>query len=166
MAELLVQLTKRADGGAVIRCVRADGSVTWQRHQGPQAAFFPLHDLSHYAVESELGFRSGFYGLLAAGWNMEETDGKSMRGTLPDEAIAVEHIVGMLGLERARGAAWSAAEFNEQAANFAAAAGRSAPRVLTDTELARVRSRLRTLVEQWDALMPKATLELAFDSAV
>ena len=29
--------------------------------------FFALHDLTHYAVETVLGFREGFYGLVAAG---------------------------------------------------------------------------------------------------
>ena len=65
MAELLIQLTKRPDGGAVLRCVRGDGTVTWQRHEGAHGRFFPLHDLTHYAVETTLGFRSGFYGLIA-----------------------------------------------------------------------------------------------------
>lgn len=51
----LIRMTKQADGGAVLHCVRADGSVTWRRHEGRQAAFFPLHDLSHYPVETGLG---------------------------------------------------------------------------------------------------------------
>lgn len=79
MPELLIQLTKRADGGAVLRCVRADGSVTWQRHEGRQPAFFPLHDLIHYAVESELGFHRGFYGLVAARAAVRPSAGGGLR---------------------------------------------------------------------------------------
>ena len=163
--ELTVHLTKQAAGGAVISCVRADGSVTWQRHQGRQAAFFPLHDLTHFAVESELGFRNGFYGLLAEGWNMDETGGKGARGPLPDEAIAVEHLVGMLDLERASGATWTAADFNMRASEFATSGGRSAPRAITESELARVRSLVRTLFERWNSLVPGGALVLAFDRA-
>ncbi|MBC7790788.1 MAG: hypothetical protein H7Z74_12640 [Anaerolineae bacterium] len=165
MPELLIHLTKRADGSSLLRCVRADGSVTWQRHHGHQAAFFPLHDLTHFAVESELAFRDGFYGLLAAGWSMEDTGGKSGRGPLPNEALAVEHIVGMLDLERAGGTTWTAAEFNQQAAGFAIAAGRSAPRALTDIELTRVRLRVRELFQRWHELPDGATLALGFDRA-
>ena len=159
---MMVQLTKRSDGSVVIRCVRTDGSATWQRHQARQAAFFPLHDLTHFAVESEFGFRSGFYGLLANGWNMEDTSGKGARGSLPHEALAVEHFVEMLDLERACGITWTAAELNKQAADFAAAGGRSTPSAFTDTDLERVRSRIRALFDEWYSLMPESTLELTF----
>ena len=66
MPELVLQFTKRKNGGALLRCIRADGSSTWQRHAGNRAAFFPLHDLTHYAVETELGFVRGFTLLLKA----------------------------------------------------------------------------------------------------
>lgn len=163
MPELRIEITKRTDGGAVLRCTRADGSATWQPHHRRQAAFFPLHDLTHYAVESELGFRSGFYGLVADGWGIEDTGGKGARGPLPPEAIAVEHIVGSLDLERAGAAAWTAADFNEQAAAFAASGGRPAPRPLTDAEIARVRDRALELFARWGALAPGETLVLSFD---
>jgi hypothetical protein len=42
---LLIQITKRTGGGAVLRCARSDGSVTWQKQDGKYAAFFALHDL-------------------------------------------------------------------------------------------------------------------------
>src|SRR6516225_617025 len=101
--ELLgIRLTKRMDGGSVLRCVRGDGSVTWQK-QDRHAAFFALHDLTHFAVESTLGFQSGFFGRIAKGWDIDDTTGKGARGRLPEEAIEVEHIVGLLGAERASG---------------------------------------------------------------
>src|SRR5688500_15660047 len=103
MPNLLIQITKRPGGGAGLRCTRADGSATWQRQQGRQASFFPLHDLTHYAVETELGFRDGFYGLIAQGWEIDETTGKSARGPLPPGSIVVEHLVGLLDLERTTG---------------------------------------------------------------
>jgi hypothetical protein len=159
--ELRVQLTKRPDGGAVLRCVRADGSATWQRQEGRQAAFFPLHDLEHYAVETELGFRGGFFGLVADGWAVEDTGGKGARGPLPPEAILVEHLVGFLDVERATGGEWSAAEFAEQLAS----AGVTMPPagVLTDDALGRVRARRLELFSRWTTTYPGETLELPFD---
>ena len=71
---MLIEFTKRADGRVVLRCVRADESVTWQRNDDQNARFFPLHDLTHYAVEIELGFARGFFGLIAEGWTIEETE--------------------------------------------------------------------------------------------
>src|SRR5688572_948750 len=92
--ELRVRFTKRTDGVVVLQCVRSDGSVTWQRHD-KQGVFFSFHDLSHFAVETAMGFRKGFYGLLAEGWDISETDGKGARGKLPPEAVLVEHVVGL-----------------------------------------------------------------------
>lgn len=162
MSDLRIQLTKRTDGSALLRCVRADGTATWQRHDGPRARFFPLHDLAHYAVETALGAREGFFGLVAAGWDIAETDGKHARGPLPSEAVAVEQLVGMLGAEGASGATWTAAEFAEQGAAFAASHGLPAPRPVTDDDLARVRRRLAALHARWALLPAGGTLDLPF----
>ena len=76
---LSIQITKRTDGSGVLRCVRADGSMTWQKQKSRHAAFFALHDLTHFAVESALEFRRGFYGLIADGWEIDDTTGKGTR---------------------------------------------------------------------------------------
>src|SRR4051812_11259140 len=109
-----VELTARADGASVLRCTRADGSTVWQRHDGHQARFFPFHDLTHFAVETTLGFHRGFFGLIADGWEIAETEGKGARGALPPETVLVEQVVGLFDRERVGGAeALSAAEFND-----------------------------------------------------
>jgi hypothetical protein len=159
---LKIEFTKRADGNTVLRCVRDDGSITWQRNQDQQAAFFPVHDLMHYAVETELGYERGFFGLISEGWNIEETTGKSARGALPNEALEVEYLVSAFSAERASGAASTAQEFNELAANFARARAMPPPRHLSEQELARVRSRFGELAENWRRLPPGKTLELVF----
>jgi hypothetical protein len=159
---LKIQFTKRADGGAVLKCIRVDGSTTWQRQDDQHAAFFPLHDLTHYAVETELGFARGFFGLIAEGWNIDETTGKSARGALPNEALEVEYIVSAFSAERAGGAVASAAEFNQLAATFASSKGMPSSRRLTETDLAKVRARFDELANRWRALPPDSTLELPF----
>jgi hypothetical protein len=159
---LVLRFTKRIDGSALLRCVRADGSETWQKQQGNHAVFFPLHDLTHYAVEAELGFRHGFYGLIAAGWEIADTTGKTARGPLPNEAIEVEYIVSAFAAERAGGVASTAEDFNQLAATFANARGMPLPRQLTDEGLAKVRSRFDELAAKWRSLPPGATLELIF----
>lgn len=161
--DLRLSLTKHADGGAVLRCTRADGSAVWQRHHGGRAVFFALHDLTHYAIETELGVRRAFYGLLADGWDLEDTTGKGTRGALPPEALRVEHLVGAFDLERAGAVTWTADELNAHAAVFAADRGLPSPSDLTDDDLSRIRSRLGELLAQWVALDAGATLELAFE---
>jgi hypothetical protein len=157
---LTIQITKRADGAGVLRCTRQDGSVTWQKQSDRHAAFYARHDVTHFAVESALGFRRGFYGLIAAGWEIEDTTGKGPRGALPSEAVEVEHIVGLFDGERASGTVWTAAEFNQSTATQAAASGRPAPRQFSEEELARVRAVRARLFSEWDALAPGGILEL------
>jgi hypothetical protein len=159
---LRIQLTKRADGGAVLKCIRADGSETWQKQTGQNAAFFPLHDLTHYAVESVLAIDDAFYGLIATGWSIDDTTGKGGRGALPAGALFVENVVGTLDTERASATRWTAEEFNAATARYAANGKRPAPRSLTDEELALIRKRRAELFEQWRALPAGHTLDLEF----
>ncbi len=158
---LRIQITKRPDGSGLLRCVRADGSVTWQK-QERHARFFAMHDLTHFAVESSLGFERAFYGLIAEGWDVEDTTGKGARGPLPEEALEAEHFVGTLDAERASGARFTAEEFNDHAALHAASSGRAAPRRLTEDDLHLARSCRDELLAQWSAIPPGGMLELNY----
>jgi len=159
---LLIQLTKRTDGGAVLKCVRSDGSETWQKQEGSHAAFFPLHDLTHYSVESELGLTNAFYGLIGQGWSITDTEGRGPRGRLPAEAVFAEWLVGTFDAERASSERWTAAEFVDTGTRHFAKSGMALPRGLTDDELWRIRKRRAELFAEWHALRPGATLELSF----
>jgi hypothetical protein len=52
---LQIEIAKQPDGAGVLRCVRQDGSVTWQK-QTMHAAHFAVHDLTHFAVETGVAF--------------------------------------------------------------------------------------------------------------
>ena len=84
-----IEITKRPDGAGVLLCTRADGSIAWQKQPVRHGAYFALHDLTHYAVETSLGYRRGFFGLISEGWNMDDTTGKGSRGPIPPEAAEV-----------------------------------------------------------------------------
>src|SRR4051794_10652855 len=104
MSRLKIQITKRTDGDTVLKCVRPDGTETWQKQQGQQGRFFPLHDLTHYAVESELGLGNAFYGLIASGWGIDETGQRGVAQKMPPDALFAENVVGLFDQERASGA--------------------------------------------------------------
>jgi hypothetical protein len=159
---MVIEFTKHADGRTVLRCVRADGSVTWQRNDNRNALFFPLHDLTHYAVETELGYAQGFFGLVADGWEIDETTGKTARGALPNEALEVEYIVSAFSAESAGGVAASATEFNQLAATFANAKRMPRPRQLSEEDLVKVRARMSELFTAWSGVLPGETLRLEF----
>lgn len=145
-----IEIVKQADGSGVLRCTRADRSVAWQK-QARHAAHFALHDLTHYAVEAVFGFDHGFFGLIAAGWEVEDTTGKGARGHVPAEAVEVERIVGLFDTERASGTLWTLEEFNA-----------FAPRELTIEQIQHVRKLRSKLFEQWFAIQPGEKLELDF----
>jgi len=153
-----VQITKKPDGSGVLRCVRDDGSVTWQKQTDRHAAYFALHDLTHFAVETTLGLRRGFFGLIAEGWDIEDTTGKGARGPLPPEAGEAEMIVGVFTAERAGGQIWTVEEFNECAAM-------TGVRSLTFDEIVRVKKKRSELFQQWSAVEPGTTLELTYEYA-
>ena len=163
-ARLTIRIKKNVDGSAALSCKRRDGSVTWQRQQGAQGRFFPLHDLTHYAVETVLRHERGFYGMVASGWDISDFGAPWPRGRIPADADPSELIVGFLDTERASGTRWNAADFNDKAALYYAEHDPgTTPPTLTDDNLARVRQRRAQLFAEWDAVSPGGTLELTFD---
>lgn len=150
---MLIRIKKKTDGSAALSCTRTDGTVTWQQQNGQQGRFFPLHDLTHYAVETVLPLR-GFYSLVAAGWDFADFGNPWPRGTLPPEAHAVEQIVGFLDTERASGREWPASDLRLVTAHS-----------VSDAELHQVRETRRELFARWSTLPAGETLELAFPLA-
>lgn len=155
---MIIQLKKGRDGPSSLACVRDDGSRTWSKVH----PFFPVHDLTHCAVESVLGFDQAFFGLVASGWNLDDVGGRGSAGRLPAQALWAEHIVGLLDLERANHRLFDAAEFNELL-GAALGKGQLAPcRRIEEAELASVRQRRNALQQRWQALTPGETLEVEF----
>jgi hypothetical protein len=128
--------------------------------------FFPRHDLTHYAVETVLGHRQGFYGLVAAGWDLSDFGAPWPRGKLPPVANLSEMIVGFLDLERGTGEIGLARDLNEILTRFCAENSLPAPAPLTDDDLNRVRQKRGELFSRWDAVTPGDALELPFSLAV
>jgi hypothetical protein len=146
-----IEIAKQPDGAGVLRCTRQDGSVTWQK-QAKHAGHFAAHDLTHFAVETVLGYQRGFFGLIAEGWDVDDTTGKNALGALPAVAIEVEQIVGLFDSERASGVLWTADEFNT-----------FSPRRLTDAGIQEIRALRSLLFRQWADLAPGQKLELKFE---
>ncbi|MGE0160743.1 MAG: hypothetical protein AB7T31_15165 [Gemmatimonadales bacterium] len=162
MPELLIRIKKKKDGDAALSCVRADGSVTWQRQEGNHGRFFPLHDLTHYAVETVLGHRRGFFGMLADGWDIGDFGAPWPKGPLPVDMDPTEAIVGLFDVERYQGLRLSVAELLDVSGGHVV---REAVAGLTDEDLEAVRARRAELFALWEALPAGETLELPFDRA-
>jgi len=155
---MLVQLKNGRDSRPTLVCVRADGSRTWSKVH----PFFPLHDLTHYAVESVLGFTEAFFGLIASGWDIEAFANRGAVAALPEEALWAEHIVGILDLERGLNGALSTDEFNEALQNSFVGKSTRPFRPVSADELAAIRELRSDVARSWWALAPGETLELSF----
>jgi hypothetical protein len=160
---LTIKFTKRRDGSVISRFERDDGTATWQRKEGPQANFFAAHDLTHYALETTLRYRRGFYGLVAEGWDLSDFGTPWPRGPLPADAEPAELIAGLLDGERATGERCSAAEFNEKIALYYETHGLADAPMLAQEELDQIRKFARELHARWDAVLPGGSLALTFN---
>jgi len=102
--QLIAMRQGRTDKLDQLRCVRADGSATTTAM--PRQGILP-HDLVHYVVESTLGWRHGFLGMVAAGadigWTMTQTHDPAATD-VADQAIHAEAVV-----ESLQAQLWSAA---------------------------------------------------------
>jgi hypothetical protein len=159
---LTIRLSRRPDGAVIFELRRADGTTTWQKRTGPTAEFFAVHDLTHYAVETTLGYRGAFYGLVAGGWDLSDFGSPWRRGPLPTEALAAEVIVGCFDTQRAAHERLSASQCNTAAQSYFDARRSPSPVQVSDEELDRVRSLLSDLVWRWHAATAGDSLELSF----
>lgn len=159
MPGLIVRIKKKTDGAAALSCERADGSVTWQRQDGQLGRFFPLHDLTHFAVESVLGFDGAFFGLIASGKDITGTEQRPV----PEQAHLAEVIVGFFDVERATGVLGDAGDFNWKIQSYFSDKDLPVPAFrMTDDQIAAIRRRRAELFEQWRAVPSGETLELRF----
>lgn len=167
MPDLVIRFKKNRDGSAGLTCIRSDGTSTWQRQEGKLGAVFPPHDLTHYAVETALGYARGFYGLIADGWEISDFASPWPKGQPGEEARQVEMVVSFFDMDRTQGATATVWDFNARAASYADSRSgdpRSPKlRLLTEDEITAVRTLRSRLLERWRGVPPGGTLELNFD---
>ena len=156
---LRIRFKKLRDGSHNFSCERADGTQTWQR----QPNISPMHDLTHYAVETILGHRHGFYGMVADGWDLSDFGAPWPRGRIPADADPSELIVGFFDVERTMEQPMTSQEFNQAIGTYYRDHfGRDAEWEVTEKQRLAIRVRMRELFQQWRQLAPGDTLELPF----
>ena len=164
MPDLIIRIKKKTDGSAALTCTRSDGSVTWQRQDGQLGLFFPLHDLTHVAVEQTLGFGQAFFGLLAEGWDISDFGKNGMNGKAPEQALLAELIVGFFDLERATGVIANADDFNDKIVSWYADNKRPPTGFrLSQNQIDEIKSLRSELFARWRALPPGEALEIPFE---
>jgi hypothetical protein len=151
-----VLFRKLSDDRHVLEIVRDDGR---REHVECETRSYLVHDLLHYAVESEAGVKTGFWGNLAAGKtlaDMNDRSGGAMQDRAPEMAI-IERLVGSL---TAAVKGRSAAEMVAALDQYAAALGSTNPDWLTEPFVLAVQERMRQLLGHWRATPYGGTMEL------
>jgi hypothetical protein len=147
---------KTSDERHVLEIVRPDGR---REHEDCETRSYFVHDLLHYAVESEAGLSGGFWGNLGKGKtlaDMNDRTGKAMADASVEMAV-IERLVGALsGAVKGR----SAKEMVAALAMYADALGATNPAWLTEPFVLAVQERMKRLLGQWKATPYGGTMEL------
>lgn len=157
-----IRLTRLTNERHRLEIVRDDG--TREAHELETRSAL-LHDLVHYAVETEAGLQASFYGLLASGKTYESLTAEPPKDpeTMQTEAV-VARIQGMTKSD-----AWAGID-PEAFAQLIVAGFRSIggepPAWLNGDLIVRVRERLRRVQGQWRATPFHHTLALEFPARV
>ncbi|MEO5583293.1 MAG: hypothetical protein ABIR66_11415 [Saprospiraceae bacterium] len=143
-------------------CTRNDGSFTSSMmHPGVE-----LHDIIHYAVETILEFKLGFYGILDQGYQIEEFEIPRHRrplalipSNLPIESIQAEFLVNQLMMETLQG---PIADFMAVFIKALEANKIPFPDRLNETTLSEIRKLIETIKNQWATIEEGKSMELIF----
>jgi len=181
---MIIRFTKAKHQGKhdTLTCVRSDDSMTWW----PLSSHFVEHDLLHYIVETTLGLTEAFFGLIAAGRDIESfgtRDGRKDTYT-KDEGDA-ELIVGLMQVEISDRTTYGGTPFDNTTlggvlegrtnldssdfmmmlASTCAHRGWPMPQSTSEAQIDSIRQRMRELSEQWRKLPQGGSIELSFPTA-
>jgi hypothetical protein len=154
-----IVFTKAGNEEYVLSCKRKDGSVTWHHVDD----FFVLHDLCHFAVETGLRIKNGFFGMLAAGTDITEFDLPKQQRTvqLTAEALFSEQLVNLLVIDHTQGRMDNLVEV------FYSIHGENTDtfflQQLNEEKLDEIRIKYTGLVYQWKLMPLDHSLSLVFE---
>ncbi len=155
---MIIQFQKHIDGRSTMRCLRDNGSSTYQT----ESEYFVKHDLLHVSVESVLNTKNAFFGLIAQGWDIDwfeiPAPGETEKRSISAEALFVEQLVGLVQLSWYREISLSElsemitlSEWNLDKLDC-----------LSDNVIFQIDTTCRKLLEEWEHLTPGSTMEIFF----
>jgi len=153
-----LQITKNVNKPHFILYRRDDGSTTWMHSDD----FFVMHDLSHFALEKTLGYKTAFMGMLNNGMEIKDFENREKRNqmAITAEAIYAENMANLFLMQISQG---NFDNFNQILQDaFKPMNKKLAPPVLTEKEILSVRRYLKQLIEQWKELPLTETMELDY----
>ncbi|MEO7530181.1 MAG: hypothetical protein ABIS69_02180 [Sediminibacterium sp.] len=156
---MLIRITKNTNKQHVIKYIRDNGTETWMQTDD----FFIRHDLSHYALEKIMGYKTAFNGMLNAGMDISDFADKEKRAsiTVTDEAWYAENMANLFLIEIVQG---KFEDFNSvQQSAFVSFNQQYPVLTIAEEKITAIRNYLGTLLLQWNEMQDGETLELTFD---
>lgn len=153
-----IQIKKRSNSKHVISYLRDGLETYWIEADN----FLVLHDLCHFAIETTLGYKKSFWGLIASGINPNVFENKEKRDALElsNEAWYSEHLTNLLLIEFTQGLFDNINEMLEQSLM------QQNPSIsvikISSTELTAIRSLFYKLIDNWNAVKDGNYLSLDF----
>jgi hypothetical protein len=150
MSALRIRFTRLTNDRHRFEAIRPDGEVEVRELE---TRSFLLHDLVHFAIESEAGLGDSFYGQLARGAGYEDMASGG-------EGVRTEMVVGVL--QGALKGEIDPEAFVARMKETWATIDREPPGWLTPELIARALERLRQIQGRWRATPFGQTMELEF----
>lgn len=153
-----IHFKKQKNKLPTLHLTRMDGSETWTvfKHNLIQ------HDLVHFAAETILKWKNGFYDLVAKDANIEDF-AKTNREERPDLAVAsiqMEYIVNLLETEIYQQQIFE--DFNAQLAKNCQGNNHLPPPPISTINLQQIRLKIKDLLQQWQDVAVGQSLKLEF----
>lgn len=162
MPELRISLTHTSPTHHKLQYVRPDGTGETLELETKS---FLLHDLLHFAVETEAKLQNSFYGMLARGeiYATLTKENDPMNTPQTGEIGVTERVVGGLTAYLKKGP--DDDEFLDMMENLCNATGEHVPEYLTKKFLKNIKERMRKLQGEWSSTKFGETMTLTFDLA-
>ena len=141
-----IQIKKRANSKHIISYVRDGLEPYWIEADN----FLVLHDLCHFAIETTLGYKTAFLGLVNSGINPSDFEDKEKRDSLnlSNEAWYAEHLANLFLIEYAQGAFENINEIFKQC--MLEHNPNVAIKQFSNAEIEAIRTSLYHLIDNWN----------------
>ena len=153
-----MRITKNTGKPHNLKFIRDNGTETWMYADD----FFVRHDLSHFALESVMQYKTAFNGMLNSGMDIKDFEDKENRVqlTVTDEAWYAENMANLFLIEIAQG---EFPDFNKVLQEAFVSFNHHYPVItLQEDKIIETRNYLRKLLLEWRELPSGQTLELIF----
>lgn len=156
--QMKITFKKRSDTKHVVSYSTPLGVEHWFEADD----FLVLHDLSHFALESILHFRTAFWGLMEQGISQEVFENKDARNalSLSHDAWYAEHLANLFLMELSQG------RWEDIQKIFISALRQTNPEIplfhLENKEVEKIRALLVRLVAEWNSLGSGDKMEVEF----